>query len=188
MTVDANCRRCGEPRGRVSVLIPYRGERICDRCVIEMNLEVLRDFARDEEMAPLDSEISEEHDDMSEIDDDFEVEAEEDIMAWSPLYPVDDDLLDRMTKRINDGEKIEWKDLSAEQIDPDAVALIPKAVAEQFCLIPIRKSGRKLLVAFSDPTDEEAVHEVQYFAGMDVNVVAADEDDIEAAIRKYYEV
>ena len=44
-----------------------------------------------------------------------------------------------------------------------------------------------MIVAFSDPTDEEALNEVRRFTGMEVSVVVADSDEIEDAIIKYYD-
>ncbi|GEM_PF-5692314 len=187
MTQNAYCKRCGKSQGEVAVLIPYRGEHLCDTCVEKMNRKVLEEFARDEEIRPLEGDEAEESAETFEDDDDEDIESEDDLTAWSPLKPFDEESIGRMIERITDGETIERKDLSKEPIDPGAVALLPKAVAEQFCLIPIRKESKKLLVAFSDPDDEEALYEVKYFTGMEVNVVAADQEDIEAAIEKYYE-
>jgi len=173
-----SCKSCGKNREEVSVLIPYRGLFLCDACVVEMNRRVLNDFdhAREEELD--DMEI----DGMEEDSEEFD----EDIMSWSPLHHIDEDTIERILNNEGENFLVEYKDLNKEQIDPEAVALLPRSVAEQFCMIPLRKEGNSLMVAFSDPQDREALDEVRYFTGMDVSVVVADPEEIENAIEKYY--
>ncbi len=184
------CRECGKPKQEVGVLIPYKGKYLCDLCIIENNNRILAELGEDdEEVTPLEDELKDTPNISLEGDsEEGEAEDEEDA-EWSPMTSLDEDSLDyifRKSGRHKDGG-IEQKDLKDERIDPDAVALLPRAVAEQFCLIPLRREGKDLVVAFSDPSDEEALQEVKYFTGMDVNVVAADPEQIEDAISKYYE-
>ena len=161
----------------MAILIPYKGIYLCDICVFEINAEALAD-----------NELEEEHPLQENAEgDEADMEIEEDIMAWSPLHSVDEDTIDRIIGQANKSALFERKDLSNEVIDPRAVELLPKPVAEQFCMIPLRKDGKKLIVAFSDPTDEEALNEVRRFTGMEVSVVVADSDEIEDAIIKYYD-
>lgn len=123
-----------------------------------------------------------------EMDDfDGDIEPDDDIMAWSPLHPVEDEAIDRIVNRVQKSRAAERKDLSKEYFDPDAVALLPRSIAEQFCLIPIRREGNELMVAFSDPSDEEALTEVVNMTGLSIAPVVADADEIEDAIEKYYE-
>jgi len=187
----AKCKECGKPRPEVGVLIPYKGEYLCDFCVIENNKRIIAQL-NEEEVAPVDEEL-EGATDMREVSDfeenEYYEDEEEGLMEWSPMTFLDEDSIDYVpgkSRRYKSGD-IEQRNLHDEKIDPDAVALLPRAVAERFCLIPLRREGKDLVVAFSDPSDEEALREVRYFTGMDVNIVAADPEQIEAAISKYYE-
>jgi len=177
MTQINCCKRCGKTRESVATLIPYMDGFLCDVCVLEKNAEALTD-TEDEEVTPKRESTDPE---------DSDVEIDEDIMAWSPFHSIDEETIDRIINQANKTALFERRDLTDEVIDPQAVAMLPKAVAEQFCLIPLRKDGKKLVVAFSDPTDEEALNEVKRYTGMEVSVVVADSDEIEDAITKYYE-
>ncbi len=177
MTNEVHCKKCAKPGKEVAVLIPYGGEHLCDLCVIEMNRDVLQKFA-----------LEGESESMENAELRLAEELEEEQNEWSPLHPMDEDSIERIISRIQDSSSIELCDLSEECFDPDAVALLPREVAEQFCLIPIRKEGDELTVAFSDPADLEAMNEVRYVTGMEIKAVAADPDDIEDAIRTYYQI
>jgi len=175
------CARCGRLRRQTAILIRYKDGFICDRCIEERNREVLKDLEGSDPVGTPQGKDKE-----SAESGGSEVEGEEgEETEPSPISPLDFDKLDMLRKQQGDTPRIE--DLSGEKFDPEAVTLIPRAIAEQFCIIPIRIEGKHLVVAFSDPNDEEALREVQYFTNLDINVVSADELDIEEAIEKYYE-
>lgn len=175
------CSRCGKLRKQVGVLIPCKSGFVCDICVKDRNREVLQELADvpPDESAGADFSSSDSEFDLD--DDILESEEADDFFSYNRFSM---ETLDKLLSK-SDVHKIE--DLSKEKIDPGAVTLLPKAVAEEFCLIPLYKKGANLVVAFSDPTDEEALDEVQYFTGLNVNVVAADAIEIEEAIERYYE-
>lgn len=169
------CGRCGKRRQEVGVLIPYKGEYICDQCVIHQNkmaLKILKmeQMNRDEEIIPGNEEE----------------ENELDLEEFAPAR-LD---IEKLEQRLKRKQEIPWiEDLSKVEIDPKVVSLVPKAIAEQFCLIPIRMEGKNLVVAFSDPDDEEALQELKYFLGVksfNISIAGADAAEIEEAIEKYY--
>ncbi|MDD2850568.1 MAG: pilus assembly protein PilB [Desulfuromonadaceae bacterium] len=63
--------------------------------------------------------------------------------------------------------------LHAEMIDPEALQLIPAAVARKFNLIPLIKAGDELNIAISDPLNKAAITEVERLSGCQVNVSVA---------------
>jgi type IV pilus assembly protein PilB len=70
--------------------------------------------------------------------------------------------------------------------------LVPRAISEKFCLVPIfvrhvRKLGDTLYVAMDDPTNEAAIAEVRQAASLPVKPMIACPSDIRAAIRVYYQ-
>lgn len=177
------CVRCGKTRRQAGALIPHKSGFICDLCIIQKNKEILQELEEvgEKERARPDSEAEEETGDNKEAGDE---EGEEENSHQWPMNQVDFERVDQLLKQHGDFPRIE--DLSVEKIDPDAVTLIPRAMAEQYCLIPIRKEGRQLTVAFSDPNDEEAIQDIKGITDCDISVVAADAYDIEEAIEKYY--
>ncbi len=50
--------------------------------------------------------------------------------------------------------KLEFVDLQSTPPDPDAISLLPEEVAEEFSVIVIKKDGRSVTVATSDPSNE----------------------------------
>lgn len=167
------CGRCGKRRHEVGVLIPYKGKYICDQCVIQQNKMALKMLKMEQDK---DEEVILEEEEENELDlDDF--------------APVRFDI-EKIEERLKKKQEVPWiEDLSKVEIDPKAVSLVPRAIAEQYCLIPIRMEGKNLVVAFSDPDDEEALQELKYFLdvkSLNISIAGADAMEIEEAIEKYY--
>ena len=67
----------------------------------------------------------------------------------------------------------------------DVIKLLPPQLCRKYSVIPVAKSkGRKLVVAFSDPGDYEALDNVTAVAQMQIEPVVATWSAIEAAINK----
>jgi len=73
-------------------------------------------------------------------------------------------------------------DLEEYIVDPAVVALIPEHLCERYRLIPIMKSGDKLLVALSDPLNPDALADIQLLTGLTIKVVVATPCDVNAAL------
>ena len=63
--------------------------------------------------------------------------------------------------------------LKVDMIDPDAVCLVPAAMARKFNLIPLIKAGGELNIAISDPLNKVAIAAVEQYTGCQVNVSVA---------------
>lgn len=72
------------------------------------------------------------------------------------------------------------------EIDPDIVKIVPKNVADQFCLIPIDKIGNNLTIAMSNPLNALAIEDIELLSGLYVQVFVSTGSDITKAIEKYY--
>ena len=66
--------------------------------------------------------------------------------------------------------------------DPAVAKLIPDNLAQRYHVAPLRRNGRKLVVAMSDPTNIFAIDELRLFAQCEIEPVLATLEDI-AAIR-----
>lgn len=76
-----------------------------------------------------------------------------------------------------------------DQIQPQAVALLPKKVAEKHMAVPLgitQKSPKTLAVAFSDPRRMESVDETAFVAGCRIYPVVAPELRIYYYLEKLY--
>lgn len=63
--------------------------------------------------------------------------------------------------------------LKADMIDPDALKLIPAALARKFNLIPLIKAGGELSIAIADPLNKAAIEAVEQQSGCTVNISVA---------------
>lgn len=77
-------------------------------------------------------------------------------------------------------------DLANFEIDLEAVKAVSVQICRKHCVIPVQKSGRSLVVAFSDPSNLFIKDDLSLLTRCKVEVVVASEISIKAAIDKYY--
>ncbi len=77
--------------------------------------------------------------------------------------------------------------LGEMDVDPETAALIPEDVATRFQVVPLKRQGRVLTVAMSNPSNIFAIDDIKFITGMEVQPVVCTEGDIKAAIDKYYD-
>jgi type IV pilus assembly protein PilB len=72
-------------------------------------------------------------------------------------------------------------------IPPEIVALIPKAIAFENAIIPIRRSGNTLYLAMADPFDQEALDIAADVTGLEVMPLIAPEFRLKKSLERFYE-
>lgn len=78
-------------------------------------------------------------------------------------------------------------DIADIEISPQIIKKIPRKVVEQFHLMPVYMKDKKtLVVALADPTDLNAIDQVQFITGLEVEPVITSYSSILQAIHKYY--
>jgi type IV pilus assembly protein PilB len=77
-------------------------------------------------------------------------------------------------------------DLDNFDVDKVAVDLLPADVATKFGAIPIRKVGRTLTLAMSDPLNLYAIDDIKFIVGLEVQPVVAAESAIKRTVDRYY--
>lgn len=77
-------------------------------------------------------------------------------------------------------------DLNSFEIDPEALARVPRDLCEKFMVIPISRSGNTLVLAMVDPTDMMVKDDIQFLTRCKVEAVVASERAIQNAIEKNY--
>jgi type IV pilus assembly protein PilB len=97
----------------------------------------------------------------------------------------------QVTQVLSRQLSVPWVSLYHVDFSRSLLNLVPREIAEKFCLVPIfvrrvRKHGETLYVAMDDPTNEVAIEEVMRAAGLPVKPMIACPSDIRAAIRVYY--
>lgn len=72
------------------------------------------------------------------------------------------------------------------EIDPDVIRLIPREVAEKYCVLPLSRVGATLTLAMADPTNVFAMDDVKFMTGLNIEPVVVSEASLQEAIEKYY--
>lgn len=76
--------------------------------------------------------------------------------------------------------------LASYEIESTVFSLVPIAVCERFCLIPIDKIGENLTIAMVNPLNVQAIEAVEGLSGCSVQVFVSTGTDVRSAIKKYY--
>jgi type IV pilus assembly protein PilB len=77
--------------------------------------------------------------------------------------------------------------LQEMELDQEVVSLVPDELAKKYKAIPINRTGRTLVVAMADPTNIQAIEEIEFLTNYKVEAVVATETQIKAAIDKYHD-
>jgi type IV pilus assembly protein PilB len=98
----------------------------------------------------------------------------------------------QLTQTLSRQLSVPWVSLYHVDFSRSLLNMVPRAIAEKFCLVPIfvrrvRKLGETLYVAMDDPTNEAAIDEVRRASTLPVKPMIACPSDIRAAIRVYYQ-
>ncbi len=98
----------------------------------------------------------------------------------------------QLTQALGQQMSVPWVSLHHIDFSRQLLNLVPREVAEKYCLIPIfvrrvRKHGDTLYVAMDDPTHEAALDAVRASSSMPVRPMIAAPTDIRSAIRVYYD-
>ena len=72
------------------------------------------------------------------------------------------------------------------EIDKETLAVIPRSLCWQYCLIPIDRIGKSLTLAISNPLNLEALEDVELLTGCATQVFVSTSRDIRDAIKRYY--
>jgi type IV pilus assembly protein PilB len=76
--------------------------------------------------------------------------------------------------------------LETSVIDPMVIGLISESMARDLVAIPLLRVDDRLTVAMADPTNSEAIKEIRFVTGCEVERVIARHREIVAAIESYY--
>src|SRR5882724_10622685 len=72
------------------------------------------------------------------------------------------------------------------KLSDDIIALVRRDVAKKYRAVPVAQHGGTIVVAVSDPSDLDTIDSLHHLLGADIELRVASEEDIEAALSKYY--
>ena len=97
----------------------------------------------------------------------------------------------QLTQTLSRQLSVAWVSLYHVDFSRSLLNLVPKELAEQYCLVPVfvrhvRAQGDTLYIAMDDPTNDSALEAVALAGSLPVKPMIACGSDIRAAIRVYY--
>lgn len=97
----------------------------------------------------------------------------------------------QLTQILSHQLAVPWVSLLHIEFSRQLLNLVPREVAELYCLVPIyvrhvRNQGETLYVAMDDPTNEDGLKACNLYSGLPVRAMIAPPSDIRNAIRVYY--
>ncbi|MEH6389720.1 MAG: type IV-A pilus assembly ATPase PilB [Pseudomonas profundi] len=78
-------------------------------------------------------------------------------------------------------------DLGSLDKDHQPQELVSEKLIRQHCVLPLYKRGSRLFLAMSDPTNQQALSDIQFNTGLMTDAVMVEDDKLHAAIDKYLE-
>ena len=91
-------------------------------------------------------------------------------------------MLDAIGKRM-DHEVVNVSDVT---VDIKAVEMLPKSLAEKYCILPYAKDDRALYLLLNDPLNFYGIEDVRQITGMHVEIKLCEKAQLENAIQYYY--
>ena len=95
---------------------------------------------------------------------------------------------EQLTRVIASAHNIEFVNLSPDMIDPMAAHLLSYEMVNRSNIMPIKKEGKRLLVAMSSPLNLSVRDQIEIKTGYEVVPVAASPNAIKQAINYHFSV
>lgn len=80
---------------------------------------------------------------------------------------------------------IPFLDLSTLEKESQPRGLISEKLIRQHCALPIWRRGNKLFVGISDPTNHQAITDIQFSTGLTTEAILVEDDKLISAIEKF---
>ena len=81
---------------------------------------------------------------------------------------------------------LEFINLGELKIPDDVISTVPRHIAKRYRAVPVAKHDHTLAIAVGEPGDLDAIDNLQRMVNADVEVRVALDDDIDAALTRYY--
>jgi type IV pilus assembly protein PilB len=92
----------------------------------------------------------------------------------------------RLMKFMSAKFRIPQVELTHQIIKPQILKLIPELLVRKLGVMPIRKVGRRLTVALTDPLNLNVMDRLRLESGFDIDPALATDSEIKSAIDQYY--
>src|SRR5271155_4523787 len=93
---------------------------------------------------------------------------------------------DEITSFLSQQYRVPTVNLDEYEIEPEILKLVPKEPCERHKVVPVSRTGNSLIVAMADPTNLNAIDDLKFLTGYNIEPVIASETAIQSTIEKYY--
>ncbi|WP_216828808.1 GspE/PulE family protein [Alkalihalobacterium elongatum] len=76
--------------------------------------------------------------------------------------------------------------LYKQKIDPKIIGIINEELARRYQLLPVKRTGDRLLIAMADPLDYFAIDDIRLSTGFEIEPAIAKKEELRLAINRYY--
>lgn len=80
---------------------------------------------------------------------------------------------------------IPFLDLSTLEKESQPKGLVTEKLIRQHCALPLWRRGNKLFVGISDPTNHQAITDIQFSTGLTTEAILVEDDKLTSAIEKF---
>lgn len=80
-------------------------------------------------------------------------------------------------------ELVSFSDL---RLTDDVISSVPRHIAKRYRAVPVAKHGESIAIALSDPSDLDVIDSLQRALNCEIDLRVATDEDIDAALNKYY--
>jgi type IV pilus assembly protein PilB len=91
-----------------------------------------------------------------------------------------------ITTFLSQQYRVPTVNLEDDVIAPDILKLVQREQCERHCVIPVSHTDKLLMVAMADPTNLNAIDDLKFLTGYNIDPVIASETAITTAIKRYY--
>jgi type IV pilus assembly protein PilB len=93
---------------------------------------------------------------------------------------------EQITDFLSRQYRVQSIDLKEFEIDEDVLKLISQEVCMRHKIIPVSRAGSSLIIAMADPSNLNAIDDIKFLTGYNVEPVVCSEAGIIEAIERYY--
>jgi type IV pilus assembly protein PilB len=93
---------------------------------------------------------------------------------------------EELTRMLARQYRVPAVDLAKVQVDPKIIKLVPKDVARKHLVLPLRRVGRMLTVAMTNPTDFAAIDALKFISRLEIEPVIVGEYTLFKHLDHYY--
>jgi type IV pilus assembly protein PilB len=121
-----------------------------------------------------------------ELEDCLEQARKQNKSLWDIIIDEKKVSEDTLAETFSKWLKMPRVKIASMSVEPDALKGISEELARKHLVLPLKIDGKVMTLAMADPTDFEAIRDVEFAAGMRLKTVVASRTEILDTIDQYY--